>query len=178
MRNLFCILLFSLALGACTNSEQKSTDPSVPSGKVISILDGDTYELLLDGKPTRVRMEGIDAPEKGMPYYKVAKRHLGDLCFGKVVQLKVTGPDKYGRTLAFSYLEDGTELGHEMIKAGMAWHYTKYSSDPELAALEIEARKNKIGLWADENPMAPWENRKLHRAGISTVDSFATSNEQ
>ena len=82
------------------------------------------------------------------------------------------GIDNHGRTLAFSYLDDGKELSHEMIKAGLAWHFKKYSSDSVLSNLEKEAIKLRLGLWADQNPMSPWENRRLHRSGISTKDSF------
>lgn len=142
-------------------------------GKVIAILDGDTYDLLLKtNKTIRVRMEGIDAPEKGMPYYKVSKKYLSDLCFGKQVILKVTGKDNHGRFLGFTFLDDGRELSHEMIKAGMAWHFKKYNSDKILANLESEARLERRGLWKDKNPMSPWRNRSLHRQGISTKDSF------
>jgi micrococcal nuclease len=142
-------------------------------GKVIAIIDGDTYDILEDGNQTvRIRMEGIDAPEKGMPFYRVAKNYLGKLCFEKNVRLEVTGKDNHGRTLAFSFLDDGSELSHEMIKAGLAWHFKKYSSDSVLSNLEIEARNSKLGLWADIHPMPPWKNRRLHREGISTKDSF------
>ena len=140
---------------------------------MIGIIDGDTYDILIEGNSTiRVRMEGIDAPEKGMPYYKVAKKHLSELCFGKQVILKNTSKDNHSRTLAFSYLEDGKELSHEMIKVGLAWHFKKYNSDSDLAELEMEAKNSKIGIWTDDNPMPPWENRELHRSGVSTKDSF------
>jgi endonuclease YncB( thermonuclease family) len=59
-----------------------------------------------------------------------------------------------------------------MIKVGLVWHFKKYNSDQELSEFEIEARNFRKGLWIDENPMSPWENRKLHRNGISTKDSF------
>jgi len=138
-------------------------------GKVIKIIDGDTYDLLIAGNQTlRIRMDGIDAPERGMPFYKVSKNYLGTLCFNKQVKFILTGKDNHDRYLGFSYLEDGTELSHEMIKAGLAWHFKKYNSDKELADLEIRARKLKKGIWSETNPMAPWENRKLHRQGIST----------
>ena len=143
------------------------------SGKIIKIIDGDTYDILLNGKETvRVRMEGIDAPERGMPFYRVSKNYLAELCSEKYVTLKITGKDSYKRLLAFSYLEDGRELSHKMIEAGLAWHYKKYNSDADLANLEIEARKLKRGLWIDKYPMPPWVNKKLHRKGISTKDSF------
>jgi endonuclease YncB( thermonuclease family) len=117
-------------------------------------------------------MEGIDAPEKGMPYYKIAKNYLGKICFKKNIRLEITGKDSRGRILAYSYMDDGRELSHEMIKAGMAWHFKNYSSDSVLSSSEKNARKAKLGLWADNNPMPPWENRRLHRDGVSTKDSF------
>ena len=182
MKNLFFFLFAIIPIFSCKpgnhrrvrNSNTVLSDSTTSTtGKVIAILDGDTYDILLNGNtPTRIRMEGIDAPEKGMPYYKVAKNYLGQLCFGKEVRLEITGKDLHDRTLAFSYLADGTELSHEMIKAGLAWHFKKYSTDTVLARLETEARDQKIGLWADKNPMTPWENRRLHKAGISTKDSF------
>ena len=172
------ILPFAILL-LFTSCKSRSGDKSINafeeklSGKVISIIDGDTYDILLDRNETaRVRMEGIDAPERGMPFYKVSKNYLAELCFNKYVTLQITGKDSYNRLLAFSFLEDRTELSHLMISAGLAWHFKKYNSDADLANLEIEARKSKRGIWIDENPMPPWENRKLHRSGISTKDSF------
>jgi len=143
------------------------------NGKVAKIVDGDTYDILLDRNITiRIRMEGIDAPEKGMPFYRVAKNFLGELCFEKKLRLEVKGKDRYGRTIAYSYLDDGTELSHKMIEAGLAWHFKKYSSDTVLSNLEIRAKNFKLGLWADIHPMPPWKNRRLHQEGISTIDSF------
>jgi len=164
------ILLFLLlAKTSCYNSD-------FVSGQVIKVIDGDTYDLLLKNKTTiRVRMDGIDAPEKGMPYSKKATQFLGELCKEQTVKINKANIDQYGRTVSFSYLEDGRELSREMLKAGYAWHFKKYNSDPELAALEEEARQAKRGLWKDENPMAPWEVRQLHRQGISTKDMFETN---
>ncbi len=168
------LFLFLLILPFSSNSINRDKIESNPGfGKVISILDGDTYDILVEGNKTiRVRMEGIDAPEKGMPFYRVSKSYLGEMCFNKNVRLEVTGKDLHGRTLAFSYLDDGRELSHEMIKAGLAWHFKKYSTDKVLSNLEIEARNSKRGLWVNKNPMPPWENRRLHREGISTKDFF------
>ena len=170
------LLLFVVFPSSCQfkNEERKNTNNNdYILGKVIRIVDGDTYHLLTEDNQTlKIRMEGIDAPERAMPFYKVSKDYLGKLCFGKRVKLKSTSIDQYGRHLGFTYLEDGSELCHEMIKAGLAWHYKHYNSDVDLANLEIEARKSKKGIWSDKNPMAPWENRRLHRQGISTKDSF------
>lgn len=167
------IVLFTLFLFSCSNSNQQESNANSKSGKVIAIIDGDTYDILLDGNKTvRIRMEGIDAPEKGMPFYRVSKKKLGELCFEKNVRLEIHDTDSRGRTIAFTYLDDGTEISHEMIKAGLAWHFTKYNKDEDLATLEVQARESKLGLWKDESPMPPWDNRSLHRNGISTKDSF------
>ncbi len=162
---LFCFSGFILS---CQNSQ-----PQVLSGTVVHVLDGDTYDILtLDKDKIRIRMEGIDTPEKGMPYYRTSKRYLSSLCMHQVVKLEVTGTDRYGRTLAYAYLEDGRELSREMLKAGLAWHYKKYNSSRELSNLELDARKQGIKIWSDPNPMPPWVNKSLHRKGISTKDSF------
>lgn len=133
--------------------------------KVVGIADGDTYEALLPNKSTiKIRMEGIDAPEKGMPYYQVAKNYLSQLCFGKEVRIVKQSTDRYGRTIARTYLPDqGKEVGLMMIEAGLAWHFKKYSSDKQLAEAEILARKNKKGLWADTHCIAPWDYRKAKK---------------
>ena len=169
-------LLFSLLSTGCTwnkDNHQSTGREGVLNGKVIAVIDGDTYEALLPGNQTiKVRMEGIDAPERGMPFYKKSRQYLAGMCFKEQVTIHVTGKDRHERALAFTYLPDGRELSREMLKAGMAWHYKQYNSDTALANLENEARVLRKGLWIDENPMAPWTNRKLHRQGISTKDSF------
>lgn len=169
-------LVVRICLVSCllfTSCGNRSNIKDHVSGKVISIIDGDTYDLLIQGNRTiRIRMEGIDAPEKGMPFYQISKKYLSQLCFNKLVFLKITDKDQYNRYLGYTYLDDGTELSQEMIKAGLAWHFIKYNSDSTLSRLEFEARNQKKGLWVDENPMTPWDNRSLHRQGISTKDSF------
>lgn len=151
---------------SCVKTGEKrsvSADNSV-TGKVIKIIDGDTYDILTENTETlRVRMEGIDAPERGMAFYRVSKNYLGELCFGQTIKIVQTDTDQYGRAVAWGFLPDGRELGHEMIKAGMAWHFKKYNSDKDLALLENEAREAKRGLWRDANPIAPWELRKKQR---------------
>ncbi|MFN8298378.1 MAG: thermonuclease family protein [Chitinophagales bacterium] len=166
----FCIIFL---FASCNSNNSQKGEPNGNSGKVIGIIDGDTYDILMEGNiKIRIRMEGIDAPEKGMPFYKVAKNYLGKLCFEKMVRLDVKEKDNHNRTVAYSYLEDGRELSHEMVKSGLAWHFKQYSTDTILSNLEIEAKRARLGLWINDNPMPPWENRRLHRAGISTKDSF------
>lgn len=151
---------------SCTSSssEKEAMEANftsqLPNNTVVKIVDGDTYDIILNGIQTRIRMQGIDTPERGMDYYKVAKEYLGKLCLNKKVRVVGTEKDRYGRLLAKSYLPDGREIGEEMIRAGMAWHFTKYSKDPKLARLEREARAARIGLWSIPNPTAPWDFRK------------------
>ena len=173
--SLWFFILFFFGIACTSNSGNKLslTKGSKISGKVISIIDGDTYDILIKGNRTiRIRMEGIDAPERGMPFYRVSKNYLAKLCFQKEIKVNITSKDAYDRYIGYSYLKDGTELGYEMIKSGYAWHFKKYNSDLNLADLEIEARKLKLGLWVDQRPMQPWVNRSLHYDGISTKDSF------
>lgn len=155
-----CLLFFSFVLLGC---HFKSTDTAVPlvTGKVIKIVDGDTYDILLDDSTTkRIRMDGIDAPERGMPFYKVSKDYLGSLCFGKMVRIEQTDIDQYGRTVAKTYIPGTSELGLQMIEAGFAWHFKRYSSNRILADAETVARDSKAGLWSDAMPVAPWDWRR------------------
>lgn len=142
--------------------------PAPTTFKVIAIADGDTFTILRDNKPVRIRIDAIDAPEKGMPFAKASKKYLSELCFGKMVRIKTTTIDRYGRTVARAILPNGKDISTEMIRAGYAWHYKRYSTDVLLSNLEVQARKKGTGLWKDKAPIAPWEIRKMHRKGIST----------
>ena len=164
--SILSIATFVLLNISCTSSSsnkeavEANLTNQLPNNTVVKIVDGDTYDIILNGIQTRIRMQGIDTPERGMDYYKVAKEYLGKLCLNKKVRVVGTEKDRYGRLLAKSYLPDGLEIGEEMIRAGMAWHFTKYSNDPTLARLEREARAARIGLWSIPNPIAPWDFRK------------------
>lgn len=158
-------------------SDIKLNEGDTISGQVVSVIDGDTYDILVNNDTTiRIRMEGIDAPEKGMAYNKVAKNYLSDLCFNKTIKLIITGKDRYNRILSFSYLNDTMELSHEMIKAGYAWHFKKYNNDNVLSELEIVARNSKKGLWYDKDPIPPWEFRKLLREGNTSQQIYKERN--
>ena len=130
-------------------------------GKVVGVSDGDTITILTkDNVQIKVRLEGIDCPEKKQAFGQKAKQFTSDMAFGKNVTLKKSGQDRYGRTLGYIILPDNKNLNKEILKAGFAWHFKKYNKDAELANLEIQARKSKRGLWSDPNPIAPWDFRK------------------
>jgi endonuclease YncB( thermonuclease family) len=174
------LLCFSV-LGGCNYSRKHKAgkQSNAISGRVVKILDGDTYDLLPDNKTTiRIRMEGIDAPEKSMPFGKKAKEYLGDLCQEQTIHVQETGKDANGRILGFSYLEDGRELGTEMLKAGLAWHYKHYNSSPELAALEANAKQEKLGLWIEQPYiLPPWTVRRLNKKGYKIRDIYKAQRE-
>ncbi len=130
------------------------------SAKVVGVKDGDTYVVLIDKTQITIRLEHVDCPEKKQAYGQVAKQFGSNFCFGKMVKVLWKGTkDRNGRWIAEIYLLDKC-LNKELIKNGLAWHFKKYSKSLEYADLEITARKNKLGLWKDINPIAPWEWRK------------------
>jgi endonuclease YncB( thermonuclease family) len=132
------------------------------SVKVVGITDGDTFKGLTDEKQEiRFRIYGIDAPEKKQAFGNRSKQYLSDMIFGKTVVIKVQSRrDRYGRPIVWIYTPVGKDVSGEMLKAGMAWHFKRYDSSKEYAQYEDKARKTRIGLWADNNPVAPWDFRK------------------
>jgi micrococcal nuclease len=136
------------------------------TGKVVGIQDGDTLTVWVDnGVTTRIRLWGIDAPEKRQAYSNASKRYLSNLAYGKRVRLLVRDRDRYGRTVAEVILPDGRNANQEMVRAGYAWWFRKYApNDSVLERLEDEAYKGKRGLWADPHAVPPWEYRKAKRS--------------
>lgn len=130
--------------------------------EVFRIIDGDTMEILYQNTPIKIRLAHIDCPEKRnkQPFGTQAKKALSDLCFGQQVTLNSQNSDRYGRLIAIVTNSKKQIVNQEMIKLGMAWHFTKYSSDKTYARLEQEARKKRIGLWQENNPTPPWSWRK------------------
>lgn len=134
------------------------------SGQVVRVLDGDLLEVLHHGKAERIRLNGIDCPEKGQAYGERAKQATSKLVFGKDVMLNTYGPDKNGRTIADVLLSDGTNVNYMLVREGWCWWDRKYApGNRKLERLEKEARDGKKGLWAEPNPVAPWEWRKRSR---------------
>ncbi|MEO8470851.1 MAG: thermonuclease family protein [Chryseolinea sp.] len=128
-------------------------------GNVVKVIDGDTFDVLQGTERTRIRLFGIDSPERGQPFNKKAKAFTESLVSGKKVKVVVHNKDRYGRTVADVYLMDGTHVNAEIVGAGYAWQYKQYSIDPTIAALEAGARKEQKGLWGDDHAIPPWEFR-------------------
>jgi len=129
------------------------------SGPVVGVTDGDTIKVLHNGKAEKIRLYGIDCPEKGQPFANRAKQFSLQLVFGKEVTVKDYGLDntRFKRTLGEIVLADGRVVNEELLRAGLAWWYRKYVPNREdLAALEEEARTANRRLWADPHPVPPW----------------------
>ena len=145
-----------------------SVAPAFPfTGEVVSVLDGDTIEVLPSAgglhnkKPQRIRLQGIDCPEKGQAFGKVAKWATSALVFGRTVTVQGHDKDRYKRLVADVLLADGTNVNQKLVKDGWCMWYRKYAPDDVvLEASEQEARDVKRGLWVDPRPVPPWEYRK------------------
>ena len=133
------------------------------SGKVTAVKDGDTIVVLKNRVTYTIRLDGIDCPEKKQAFGDKAKRFVSDKVFSRNVKVVYTKKDRYQRYLGTVYYGGGKNLNEDLLKAGLAWHYKQYNKDPILAKLEATARRNKTGLWADKNPVAPWNFRRIKK---------------
>lgn len=141
--------------------------PAFPwPGRVTAVIDGDTIEVLREGRDVQIRLYGIDAPEKRQAFGRRAKQAASALAFRKTVEVRDMDRDRYGRTVAVVTLPSGQIFQEKMLEAGMAWVFTKYCRADFCARwkeLEAEARARQIGLWADPDPVPPWEFRTRGR---------------
>jgi len=126
--------------------------------KVVSIIDGDTVHVLANNQDIKVRLFGIDAPERKQPYSAQSKAALAEKILGQTVEVTTHGTDRYRRTIADLYIGKRC-INEEMVSEGWAWDFKRYSNG-RFAGAEQKARKEKAGLWADPAPVAPWEFRK------------------
>ncbi|MBW2476795.1 MAG: thermonuclease family protein [Deltaproteobacteria bacterium] len=133
------------------------------SGKLVKVIDGDTVEVVHEGQARRIRLAHIDTPEIGQAHGQAAKRYVLAIAAQRSVQVRWQSTDRYGRTLGEVILPDGTNLNKQIVRAGYAWHYKDYSSDPSYAELEEQARLARRGLWQDDRPTPPWIWRRDRR---------------
>lgn len=136
------------------------------TGKVVRVLDGDTIEVLVDKEPIRIRLAEIDCPEKKQPFGQAAKKYVLEVAAHEIVTVETKTKDRYGRTIGVVMLPNGKSLNQLLIRNGYAWHYKKYSKDTSLTELENQARMDKVGLWQDKNPIAPWNWRRGKREKV------------
>ena len=153
------------------------------SGKVVAVTDGDTIKVLDDNSVQhKVRLAGIDAPEKAQPFGNASREHLATMVAGKDVRVETTKNDRYGRVLGKVWVQPrdcpscGKTLNanHAQILSGMAWWYQDYAKDQSAEdqgryeSAVTEARKRKLGLWSEPNPIPPWAWRRGQRTSPKT----------
>jgi endonuclease YncB( thermonuclease family) len=134
---------------------------------IVGITDGDTVKARCGEagsyEQVKVRIVAIDAPERGQPWGNRSRQYLSDLCFNVNAKLTVHYSDRYGRLVADVECND-KNAGTEQVKAGMAWVYDRYAQKHQhLYAVQEEAKANRLGLWSDKNPVAPWLWRRGQR---------------
>ncbi|HBI14440.1 MAG TPA: nuclease [Desulfobulbaceae bacterium] len=137
-------------------------------GVVVKVLDGDSLRVQREGRLVEIRLYGIDAPEYRQAYSNRARQRTRELLYRQTVAVEEKDVDRYGRIVALVSCQ-GLLINRELVRSGLAWHYSKYCrSQPlcrELAALEQGARSAGIGLWADPEPVAPWEWKQRQGSG-------------
>ena len=148
-------------------------------GKVVGVSDGDTVTVLdANYVQHKVRLAGIDAPEKAQPFGQRSKENLSKWVSGRQVIVETTKNDKYQRAVG-KVLVNRVDVNLEQVKAGFAWHYKEYSREQSeadrvlYARAENLARSSKLGLWRDANPMPPWQWRESGK-NVTSVISIAS----
>ncbi len=157
LRQVLTAMLLALA---CTAHAETIT------GRVVGVADGDTITVLdADKVQHKIRLSGIDAPEKKQAFGNRSKESLSDLAFDKTVNVETSKRDKYGRQIG-KVLVNGRDVNLVQVERGMAWFYRQYQreqspNDQRLyEAAEDAAKAEKQGLWHDADPVAPWEFRR------------------
>lgn len=164
MRTLTLALLAGLLLASSGLAQDTTLQ-----ARIVGVHDGDSITALLASYQTlKVRIRNIDAPELDQPFGYRAKQAMSALVFGREVELRVSGLDRYGRTLALVYV-DGADAGLALVTSGLAWPYYRYLTEAP-AALQDDylnaaerAQKLRIGLWSDADPVPPWQWRKAEK---------------
>lgn len=176
-RPIFPLLLSLLLATSCFNTATKPEEKAVQqppkstgnkktiTGKVIGISDGDTFRVLTERNETvKVRLYGIDAPEKGQDYGTQSQQQLSSLIFSKPIRVEQKNKDRYGRVVGIAFVDD-LNVNEEMLKSGMVWHYRQYDKNERWASMQRDAQAQKAGLWNKQSPTPPWEWRKEKRDG-------------
>lgn len=142
---------------------------STITGRVVGVSDGDTITVLSqDQAQHKIRLAGIDAPEKAQPYGQKSKESLSDLVYRKDVVVEFEKVDRYGRKVG-KILLGGQDMNLEQIRRGLAWFYRAYGSELSMSdqhlydEAESLARRNRAGLWRERAPVEPWEFRAAGR---------------
>ena len=163
MKKIFWPLMAAFFLfSACFPSEAATIE-----GKVVRIADGDTVTILTDDRQqVKVRLYGVDCPEKRQAFGNRAKQYTASKLAGRRVTVEAIDRDRYGRTVGIVQEEGGESINEQLLKAGLAWVYGRYCKIPKCRQwqrMEQNARAARKGLWRDANPAPPWSWRSAQK---------------
>lgn len=153
------LIVFVFILSNCSYGQDEL------NGKVVSIADGDSFTILVSGdKQVKIRLHGIDSPERTQDYGDVAKKYLMRILSDNndSVRVVIKDTDRYGRLVCIAYAGN-VNVNEEMLKNGLAWHYKYYDNNSNWSKLEVDAKAARLNLWSLPNPTPPWEFRKKIR---------------
>ena len=148
------IFLGALLVSQVSNAEY------LESLKIKRVVDGDTVHVFYQDEVYKIRLTEIDAPERDQPYGSNSTEYLKSLLKEGMVDVDISGTDRYGRKLGRLYWR-GKDINRELVSAGYAWVYDQYVTDNSFYENQSKARNSKKGLWEDQNPLEPWNWRKL-----------------
>lgn len=160
-------LVLPLALIGASLSSPSWAD--VLTGKVVELADGDTVTVLDErNQQHKIRLAGIDAPERKQPYADASRKHLASLVFGNNVEVRFHKKDRYGR-LVGTVILDGSDVNLRQVTAGLAWHYKAYEREQseqerlDYSDAEETAHRLRLGLWQEPHPVPPWDFRRARK---------------
>ena len=161
------VILAIIGIAAMESGQIPALTPSTATRtevQILSVVDGDTIKVRTDSGQLKIRMAGIDAPERDQPFGTQSQAMLTDYLASGNIQLAEHGTDNYGRTLATVYVGD-RNINLLMVQSGGAWMYRKYNDSPDFVSAEAVAKQTKAGLWATtfHVPVAPWIWRETKR---------------
>lgn len=154
----YLLVIFAVVFtAACSAGDNDATI----NGRVVSIADGDTISVLVGREQFKVRLAGIDCPEKGQDWGTKARQVISDYIFGKDVSVRIKSRDRYGRYIGVVYLETAN-INRAMVLTGSCHVYARYAKDPELFRLQEIAKRERAGLWSmpEDKIIAPWDFRR------------------
>lgn len=167
----YVVLAAGFVLLPAAIASAASDSPKVLKGRVVGVQDGDTIDVLIEGRARRIRLMGIDAPEKAQDFGQRSKQHLSEQTYNKQIVALCGEYDSRTKREVCKVLVDNRDVNHAQVQAGMAWHYRQYQhvQAPEdrvkYATAHNNAKSKRAGLWIDPSPTAPWDYRKKMREG-------------
>lgn len=160
---ILCICIMTFIVLVVASAKSNAADIVIPvMPDQITVYDGDTFTVDTGETEYKIRLGHIDAPEKYQEYGEEATLYLRNLLSKGVVYIKVDleAERSYKRIIGTVETSDGVDASKELVRQGLAWWYRKYSDDPSYENLELTARLQKLGVWKQDYPIAPWMYRK------------------